>query len=362
VTSYPSEVVPAVPDLEPPGRPQAPATGVPRTKPSMGALRRTVREVGLALITLGVIVLLFVVYQLFGTGLAEAHSQSVLGKQFTAQVAVTKAHATPSAGAGATATRPGSAPTAPVVTPLVGNALDRLVIPKIGVNKIVVEGVNEDDLRKGPGHYSSTVLPGEKGNAAIAGHRTTYGAPFFRLNELSVGDPIYVTDTAGRTFVYKVSQAFVVSPSDVAVLDPTPWAQLTLTTCNPRFSASTRLVVVARLAGGDALPASQPAGTGSARAPAASVDNPTLGHGATGRATEAASATPANLGSGDSGAWPPALGFAALVLLLWVGVRIWINRTRRWHRVAAYVVGIGICLVPLWFCFENVVLLLPQSI
>jgi sortase A len=329
----------------------------------MGATRRTVREVGLALMTLGVIVLLFVVYQLFGTGLAEAHSQSALGKQFDAQVAVTKAHAATSSGAGGAATHPGTASTAPVPTPLPGDALDRLVIPKIGVSKIVVEGVNEDDLRKGPGHYSSTVLPGEKGNAAIAGHRTTYGAPFFRLNEVSVGDPIYVTDTAGRTFVYKVSQApFVVSPSDVAVLDPTPWAQLTLTTCNPRFSASTRLVVVARLAGSSALPASQPAATGSGQGAAGGGDNPTLGHGATGTASEASATTPASLGSGDAGAWPPALGFAALVVLLWVGVRIWINRTRRWHRAAAYVVGIAVCLVPLWFCFENVVLLLPQSI
>jgi sortase A len=329
----------------------------------MGAARRTVREVGLALITLGVIVLLFVVYQLFGTGLAEAHSQSVLGKQFDAQVAVTKAHAAASSGAAGAATHPGTASTAPVPIPLPGDALDRLVIPKIGVSKIVVEGVNENDLRKGPGHYPSTVLPGEKGNAAIAGHRTTYGAPFFRLNEVSVGDPIYVTDTAGRTFVYRVSEApFVVSPGDIAVLDPTPWAQLTLTTCNPRFSASSRLVVVARLAGPDALPVSQPAEKGSGQGAAGGADNPTLGHGATATATEASAATPASLGSGDAGAWPPALGFAALVVLLWVGVRIWINRTRRWHRAAAYGVGIAICLVPLWFCFENVVLLLPQSI
>ncbi|HUE60884.1 MAG TPA: hypothetical protein VMO88_15010, partial [Acidimicrobiales bacterium] len=61
-------------------------------------------------------------------------------------------------------------------------------------------------------------------------------------------------------------------------------------------------------------------------------------------------------------AWPPALEYGGLVLVLWVLVRLAINRTRRWSRAGAYVVGIGVCLVPLWFCFENVTLLLPQNI
>ncbi len=124
----------------------------------------------------------------------------------------------------------------------------------------VVQGVSDEDLRRGPGHYPQTALPGQVGNAAIAGHRTTYGAPFYSLNELRVGDSISLTDTAGRTFVYRVSEPpRVVSPSDVSVLDPTPFAQLTLTTCNPRFSATSRLVVFARLNNRPPLPATTPA-------------------------------------------------------------------------------------------------------
>jgi hypothetical protein len=166
-----------------------------------------------------------------------------------------------------------------------------------------------------------------------------------------------VTDTAGRTFVYTVDQPpMVVSPSDVAVLNPTPYAELTLTTCNPRFSATSRLVVVAKLTTGEALPAAKPSTSAGSGGASGGADNPTLD------ASAASSKPAANLGSGDSGAWPAAIAFGLLVLLLWVGVRLWISRTRSWHRVAAFGIGIGICLVPLWLCFENAILLLPQSI
>ena len=306
----------------------------------MGPARRGVRELGLALITLGVMILLFVLYQLFGTGLAEAHNQTPLAQQFNAAVSAAQAGTpgsdNPALGSGAAATSGQGEPSVPP-----GGAIDHLVIPRIGVNKFVVEGVQLDDLMKGPGHYPGTVFPGEAGNAAIAGHRTTYGAPFFDLNELSVGDPIYVTDRAGRTFVYQVSRPpQVVSPDDVSVLDPTPFAQLTLTTCNPRFEATSRLVVVARLSGRPPLPVAPTAQPAAGPAPAAVT----------------------SLGSGDSRAWPAAIGYGAVVVLLWIGVRIGINRTRRWTRLAAYVVGIAVCLVPLWFFFENVIRLLPPSI
>lgn len=311
----------------------------------LGPLRRTVRETGLALITLGVVVLLFVGYQLVGTNITEAHDQASLARQFDAAIA---AHST-STTVPAPHPRTTQATAAPEILPSVppGGAIDHLVIPKIKLDKFVVEGTSEDSLRRGPGHYTGTPLPGQMGNAAIAGHRTTYGAPFFELNEMAAGDPIYITDLDNHTWVYKVSQPpQVVSPDDVAVLDPTPFAQLTLTTCNPRFSATSRLVVFARLVG-RAMPVTAPA-------PAQPVVK-----------TIAGSDTPApapNLGHGRSSAWLPAIGYGVLVILLWAGTRIWINRTRRWHRLAAYVGGIAVCLVPLWFCFENAVLLLPQSI
>ena len=117
----------------------------------MSTARRMVREIGLALITLGVVLLLFIAYQLFGTGIAEAHSQSALSKQFAAQVATNRAHAS---------VAPGDRTASDAPLPIPGGAVDRLVIPKIGLEKIVVQGVAEDDLRKGPGHYPSTVMPG----------------------------------------------------------------------------------------------------------------------------------------------------------------------------------------------------------
>jgi sortase A len=307
----------------------------------LGPLRRGVRELGLALITVGVIILLFVLYQLFGTGVAEAHSQAKLAKQFNAAVSAATASKTgpdnPTLGSGSPSSGNQAQPSIPP-----GGAIDHLVIPKIGVNKFVVQGVQVNDLMKGPGHYPQTVLPGQAGNAAIAGHRTTYGAPFYDLNELSVGDPIIITDLAGQTFTYLVSQPpRSVSPDDVSVLGPTPYAQLTLTTCTPRFEATARLIVVARLSGGQSpLPVVRASGTPAASSTAAAT----------------------SLTGGDAGAWPAAIGYGAILVLLWIGVRLCINRTRRWSRVAAYVVGIAICLVPLWFFFENVIRLLPPSI
>jgi sortase A len=300
----------------------------------LGPFWRTVRELGLALIVAGVIVLLFVGYQLWGTGMAEAHSQTTLKRDFTARVAAATGHP----GAADTATVGGTAGSSAGLP--AGGAVARLVIPKIHLDVYVVQGVGDDDLRRGPGHYPQTVFPGQDGNAAIAGHRTTYGAPFFSLNELSLGDDIDVTDTAGRTFVYAVSTPpEVVSPDDVAVLDPTAFAQLTLTTCNPRYSDTSRLIVVADLVGGTALPASAAA-----------------------TASPGAAAAGENLGQGQNGAWAPTLLFGAAVVVLWIGTRLLINRTRRWTRAGVVVIGIALCLVPLWFTFENVVRLLPPNI
>ncbi len=172
-------------------------------RPPLGPVRRTIREIGLDLITAGIMVLLFVGYQLWGTGLAEANSQSQLKKQFSSTPTTQPVPGGDSATVGDTAVTTPAPPT--------GAAIAHLVIPKIDVDKFVVEGVNEADLRKGPGHYPGTPMPGEPGNASIAGHRTTYGAPFYRLNELHAGDDIFVTTAAGR-FHYVVSETKVVSP------------------------------------------------------------------------------------------------------------------------------------------------------
>jgi sortase A len=304
----------------------------------LGPIRRGVREVGLALIVAGVIVLLFVVYQLWGTGIAEAHSQATLKRSFNAKVATASGHQPVEAPTVASPTghSPGAAPTP---GPPESGAVDHLVIPKIHVDVFVVQGVSEDDLRLGPGHYPETVLPGQDGNAAIAGHRTTYGAPFFSLNQLALGDHMVVTDTSGRSFTFVVAgPPRVVSPDDVAILDPTPFAELTLTTCNPRYSDTSRLFVVGRLVGRPPLPA--PAAPAASAVPVAAE----------------------NLGRGDQAGWRPAVLFGAAVVALWIVTRVLINRTRRWRRALVFVVGIAACLVPLWFMFENVVRLLPPNI
>jgi sortase A len=119
-------------------------------------------------------------------------------------------------------------------------------IPKIDLNQVVVEGVGVPELKKGPGHYPSTPLPGRPGNAGVAGHRTTYGAPFGRLDELAAGDSIEV-ETLEGAFTYRVTEVTVVSPDQRSVLYPTSDSRLTLTTCHPKYSASRRLIVVAAL-------------------------------------------------------------------------------------------------------------------
>ena len=306
----------------------------------MGPLRRGIRETGLGLVTAGVIVLLFVAYQLWGTNFAEVANQQKLARSFHQQVAdhAPSASTSPSSSASGSADSPtlgASAPQAPV-----SGAIDHLVIPKISVNKYVVEGIGENDLEQGPGHYPQTVMPGQLGNSAIAGHRTTYGAPFYDLNELTAGDTIQLTDTTNRLFTYRVTTNTVVDPSDTSVLNNTPnVATLTLTTCNPRYSAATRLIVQAQLTGN---PLSAP--------PPAAHPPP------------AALASDGNLGSGNSSAWSAVALFGAIVLVGWVLVRLAINRTRRWARLGAYVVGIGVLLVPFWFLCVNVARLLPQSI
>lgn len=180
----------------------------------------------------GTILLLFVAYQLWGTGLAEARSQSTLKDAFEQLV-----QQNPPAQSN------DFAPPMPT-----GSAVAIIKIPKIGVEKAVVQGVSVEDLKKGPGHYPDTPMPGQAGNAAIAGHRTTYGAPFYNLDELAPNDPIFVSTTQG-SFRYEVIETKIVKPSQVDVLDATDDNRLTLTTCHPRFSASQRMIVTAKLIG-----------------------------------------------------------------------------------------------------------------
>lgn len=136
--------------------------------------------------------------------------------------------------------------TAPGGVPLPDGAVAKLAIPGIGLRAYVVEGTTKSALARGPGHYEETPMPGQAGNVGIAGHRTMYGHPFNKLDELKRGDAI-VLWTESAKHVYRVTQITSVDPSDTSVVAQTAEPTLTLTTCHPKGSARQRLVVAAAL-------------------------------------------------------------------------------------------------------------------
>lgn len=126
-----------------------------------------------------------------------------------------------------------------------GAAVGRLRIARIGLSAVVVQGTAAASLRSGPGIYDSTPFPGTGATTAIAGHRTTYGAPFRHIDALRRGDAIVLEMPYGR-FAYAVSATRIVDPADVSVLDRDGRVGLVLTACHPLFSAAKRIVVFAR--------------------------------------------------------------------------------------------------------------------
>jgi sortase A len=130
--------------------------------------------------------------------------------------------------------------------PLPGDAIGRIEIPSIGVSDYVVEGTDLENLRKGPGHYRETPLPGDLGTVAIAGHRTTYGAPFRKIDQLRRGQEVAVDMPYGR-YVYRVERTKIVEPTDLSVLDQVRYDRLVLSACHPLYSAAQRVVVFSRL-------------------------------------------------------------------------------------------------------------------
>lgn len=212
-------------------------------------------------ITAGVLVLLFVLYTLWGTGLQTAQAQNGLSDDFDQllqQEPVSEEESDPA-----------PAPTDPEEIPL-GDAYARITIPRFGDDWswVIVQGTKYEDLKSGPGHYLDSADPGELGNFSVAAHRSGHGEPFAAFPELRVGDEIHI-ETLDGDFVYELDNAPDGDPdgnrieiSDVWVVDPVPGEsttaepterRITLTTCWPRWGSSHRMYATGTLVEGPEL-------------------------------------------------------------------------------------------------------------
>jgi len=210
------------------------------------AVRGFVRTSAELLVTLGLVVVAFAVYLLFWSDVQNAAAQDDLRATFDSQVA----QASRVTGAD------NGRPVQPVAAPATGAALGVLTIPRLGSDwsRVMVEGVDDEELALGPGHFPGTALPGQVGNFAVAGHRATNGEPFAHLDTLEPGDQVIV-ETVDQTFTYVVDGTEIVAPTSTAVIAPVPGrpgvtptrAKLTLVTCHPRWGSTERMIVSGHL-------------------------------------------------------------------------------------------------------------------
>lgn len=274
--------------------------------------------IGRVMIASGLLLSLFVVYQLWGTGFRESREQSTLAQQLDRALA---------------------APTS-TVAPARGGPIGRMEIPRLGVKKVLVGGVDAESLMKGPGLFPYSPLPGQLGNVAVAGHRTTYGAPFEDLDKIVVGDVITFDMPSGRVEYRVTREPYNVFPSMVEVVetkDPKR-ATLTLVTCTPKWTAWKRLIVEAELV-------------------------------TRGQTEVAAPATPfvdAELVAFDEGWFHDTSVIPAVTLLglalagIWVSGGLLARRTGR--RLLVWSPTGAVFLVVLFFFFENLTGLLPTNL
>jgi sortase A len=371
------------------------------------ASARVLGAVGRGLITAGVVVLLFVAFQLWGTNIQEARAQDDLRDEFDgaltdaqsqfAALATGETDGIPAGGSSAepdelpspvsSSTLPGGL-TADVLRyffPEDGDAVARIEIPSIGVDKIVVSGVQVVDLRKGPGQYPGTAAVGTTGNTSIAGHRTTYGAPFNRVDELAPGDEIHVTGILGR-FTYRVMEPeiayadqlptvdeyggghVIVRPEATWVLGDFGDNRLTLTACHPELSSRQRIIVAAELVEAPAdAPSFDPETIAAFIDDGSTIAGEDLPEGSP--PTDAAG-VPANPSvdldeglDGEREAIPGAVLWMLAATTIWVIAGVLGRRyfAERLHRVAvrgASLVPVAVCL---WFSFEMIDRALPAG-
>ena len=316
--------------------------------------------IGRFMIRLGVLILLLVVYQLWGTGIHTSEAQDRLRKQFTEE----QQKLAESSGVDLANDPRGTQTTLPIkvekdlslAVPKPGDPIGIIDIPRIGSNFVFVEGVDLQYLSEGPGHYPGTPLPGQEGNAAIAGHRTTYKAPFNRIDELRPGDVIFITTLQGH-FTYKVLAEpnpddptgpkighRIVQPTDVKVLNYQGINELTLTACHPKYYATNRIVVHAKLVG-----------------------NPVASRG--GPVAHVAPKALAELNNGDPSQRPRAAAWGMLAILIWFVTWYVSQRLKRKDgtlpqrlvRWTPYLVGVPLFTMALYASFEAFSKVLPGA-
>ncbi|MER6672145.1 class E sortase [Streptomyces sp. NPDC000983] len=227
-------------------------------------MRVVVRTVSELCITVGTVIVLFVVYVLFWTGVKADHVMDDQIEQLEEQWSRGSVRPTASGAPGAGAAGPPEQ-----AEYRAGRPFAIMYIPRLGFtwNKPVLEGTSKGTLKKGLGHYARTARLGQKGNFSVAGHRRTYGDPFKDFPRLRRGDAVVLTD--GTTwFTYRVDKGpYRTVPSDIEVIDPVPRKSgytragryLTLTTCDPEWGHSHRLIVWAHLDSTQPVEAGKPA-------------------------------------------------------------------------------------------------------
>ena len=279
---------------------------------SPGRISRLIDFLGRTMIVAGLLLLSFVAYQLWGTGIVEGRSQTAIAKQFVKPQPI---------------------------QPQLGGLVGRITIPSIGVSKYVVAGVRLKDLERGPGLFPGSPLPGQKGNVAIAGHRTTFGAPFSRIDELR-GNERIVLESKDGTFTYIVNgEPKIVLATDTAVAKTTnpDSATVTLVSCYPKWTSTKRIVVVATL---DSTVLPLPA-------------------------TPLVNSEPIDQQSiagwfHDPTAWPTVLFFGLALIVIRIVAGLMTRRGRR--KIFVYPIAFGIFMPTLFLFFGGLARLLPANL
>ena len=279
---------------------------------SPGRISRLIDFLGRTMIVAGLLLLSFVAYQLWGTGIVEGRSQTAIAKQFVKPQPI---------------------------QPQLGGLVGRITIPSIGVSKYVVAGVRLKDLERGPGLFPGSPLPGQKGNVAIAGHRTTFGAPFSRIDELR-GNERIILESKDGTFTYIVNgEPKIVLATDTAVAKTTnpDSATVTLVSCYPKWTSTKRIVVVATL---DSTVLPLPA-------------------------TPLVNSEPIDQQSiagwfHDPTAWPTVLFFGLALIVIRIVAGLMTRRGRR--KIFVYPIAFGIFMPTLFLFFGGLARLLPANL